>query len=120
MFSRNGISLTFLLVSVCVLLVVTRARAECDCNQPESENTSERSGVGKFFHNTYCGAKGVAKKVSETVKDGYKYVKNKLSSDDKTQTGQKQPEYYDVDLRNGITDEPIKLANWNLRKKYTT
>lgn len=115
MYVRNDISLTFLVLSVCILLMITPARAGCDRsiqNNPTdtvSEVTTERSGVSQFFHSTICGAKDVAKKVSETVKDGYKYVKTKLSSDAKS-TQPEQPEFYNVDLRSGPTEEPIKLA----------
>lgn len=121
MFSRNGFSLTFLLVSVCVLLlaVMTPAtRAECDCDKPENEQ-KERHGVSKFFHNTLCGVKGAAKSVSNTVKDGFNYVKNKLSSSD-TARSESIPEAttYKLDLRfldntgnTENTESPVRLAN---------
>lgn len=108
MFSRNGISLTFFLVSVCVLLVVTPSRAECDCEKPENDQ-KERSGVSKVFHDTLCGVKSVAKTVGTSVKDGYKYVKGKFVPETKTEAPEAS---FDVDLRGGeITEEPIKLAS---------
>lgn len=111
MLSRNRISLTYLLVSVCVLLVVTPARAECDCDKPENEQ-KERSGVTKFFHDTVCGVKTVAKSVGESVKDGYKFVKGKLTPESKTEAP--RPIFPDIDLRAGEeAAEPVevKLAN---------
>lgn len=119
MVSRNRFSLTFVLASVCVLLlaVMTPAtRAECDCDKPEEEQ-KERHGVSKFFHNTLCGVKGAARSVSNTVKDGYHYVKNKLSSS-KSEHDSTRTEFipeettYHVDLRFGGNTEPtVNLAN---------
>lgn len=109
MFLRNGFSLTFLLVSAFVLLTIMApaTKAECDCNKPESEQATT---LDKILHKTICGVKGAAKTVSDKVKDGYHYVKNKLSSSsDANQTEENVT--YDVDLRFGSTDEPIQLAN---------
>lgn len=85
MISKNGLGLAFLLVSVGVLLVVAPAnvRAECDCDKPD---TGDRSGVSKFFHNVGCGIKSGAKTVAESVKDGYTYVKTKITPGEKTQS----------------------------------
>lgn len=109
MFSRNGFSLTFLLVSVCVLFLMAPAtRAECDCDKPENEQ-QERNGFDNILHKTLCGVKGAARTVTNKVKDGYHYVKTKLSSSDS-----KQPEettYPDIDLRFGNTEKPVNLAN---------
>lgn len=119
MFVRNGFSLTFVVVSVFVLLlaVMTPAtRAECDCDKPENEQ-KERHGFGKFVHNTLCGAKGVVHAATNKVKDGYNYVKNKLSPSDTDSTLRDiKPEEttYDVDLRfgdAGNTENPVNLAN---------
>lgn len=116
MVSRNRFSLTFLVVSVCVLMLAVMtpaARAECDCDKPENEQ-KERHGVGKFFHSTLCGVKGAAKSVTDTVKDGYRYVKNKLSSSGSESS---RPEFipetttYQVDLRFDNEEDHIKLAN---------
>lgn len=111
MFSRNGFSLTFLLGSVCVLLVVMTppTKAECDCDKPENE---QRTGWDKWMYKAICGVKGAARTVSNKVKDGYHYVKDKLSSSDsKPPQGD---EYYDIDLRSGFgdnTEKPVQLAN---------
>lgn len=100
------------MVSACVLMLVMMTpatRAECDCDKPEEEQ-KERQGFDKLLHKTICGITGAAKKAKETVKDGYHYVQNKLSS---SSSDSKQPEettLYDVDVRFGNTEEPIKLA----------
>lgn len=109
MFLRNGFSLTFLLVSAFVLLTIMApaTKAECDCNKPENEQSSEWD---KILHRTICNVKDAAKTVTDKVKDGYHYVQKKLSS---SSSESKQPEdttLYDVDLRFGNTEEPIKLA----------
>lgn len=115
MFTRNGFSLTFLLGSVCVLLLVVMtppARAECDCDKPANEQ-EERTGWDNILHKTICGVKGAAKTVTSKVKDGYHYVQKKLSSSDSKQPEQTTETFYDIDLRfgNTNTEEPIKLAN---------
>lgn len=117
MVSRNRFSLTFAVVSVCVLMlaVMTPAtRAECDCDKPENEQ-KDRNGVGKFFHSALCGVKGAARTVTNSVKDGYHYVKNKLSSSgSETSRSEFIPESttYTVDLRiDDPEEDAIKLAN---------
>lgn len=70
MFSRKGISLTFVLVSV--LLFVTPSNAECDYDKSASEQ-EERSGMSKFFHETIC----FIRTVGSSLKVGYKYVQTK-------------------------------------------
>lgn len=116
MASRNRISLTISVVSVCVLLLAVMtpaARAECDCDKPEAEQ-KERGAVGQFFHGALCKVKGATKSVTNTVKDGYHYVKNKLSGSESSRS-EPVPEsttYPQVDLRFDLpTEEPIKLAN---------
>lgn len=111
MLSRNGFSLTFLLASVLLLVVMMTpaTRAECDCNKPENE---QRTGLDKLLHKTICGVKGAAKVVTDKVKDGYHYVQEKLSSSDSMQPqDMANGTVYDVDLRFGNTEDPIKLAN---------
>lgn len=112
MFVRYGLSWSLVIVSVCVLLVITPAKAECDCEKPDSENT--RTGVDKFFHSTLCGVKGAAKTVGEKVKGGYNYVKNKLSPETTT-PATVQLATYDIDLRSGVDGgdqpAPVQLAN---------
>lgn len=113
MFARNGFSLTFLLASVLIVMVIVAptARAECDCEKPENEQ-QERQGWDKILHKTLCGVKGVAKTVTDKVKDGYHYVEKKLSSSGTTQPIEITNETVnDFDLRSGNTEEPIKLAN---------
>lgn len=116
MVSRNRFSLTFSVVSVCVLLLAVMGPAsgtECDCDKPENEQ-QERHGVGKFFHSAICGVKGAARTVTTSVKDGYQYVKNKLSSSgSESSRSEFIPETttYTVDVRFDNPEEPIKLAN---------
>lgn len=116
MVSRNRFGPTFAVVSVCVLMLAVMApatRAECDCDKPENEQM-ERGAVGKVFHSALCGVKGAAKSVTSSVKNGYHYVKNKLSGSGSESS---RPEFvpetttYQVDLRFDDPEEPIKLAN---------
>lgn len=106
MVSRNRISLAFLLVSVGVLLMVAPARAkECDC---DNANENQEGGISGFFHKVGCGIKVGVKQATDAVKDGYDIVKKKINSDDKPDPVDNPT--YEVDLRSGITEEPIKLA----------
>lgn len=113
MFSRNGFSLTFLLASglILVALMAPPTRAECDCDKPENEQ-QQREGWDNILHKSLCAVKGATKTVTDKVKDGYHYVQKKLSSSDPVQPQVVTNEtVYDVDLRFGNTEEPIKLAN---------
>lgn len=104
MFARNGVSLAFLLVSVGVLLIVAPAVHGDDCN---SQNAGDSGEVSTFFKKIGCGLKSGAKTVSESVQDGYKYVKNKVkdfNSDPTTPT---------PNLISGNTEKPIPLAPLN-------
>lgn len=114
---RNGFSLTLLLMSIGILLVITpnRVRGECSCDNPDLE-TGEHGKVSDFFHKVGCGLKKGAKAVKDTVQDGYKFVKNKLSPTTTTQkpfianegdssisaVGRDQEFIYDIDVRNGM------------------
>lgn len=108
MVSINKISLAFLLISFGVLLVVTPAQvnAECDCDKQDTINgtEAEKSGFSKFFNKVKCGLIVGAKQATDAAKDGYHFVKDKLSSDSTEAT------YPEIDVRSGNTEVPIKLA----------
>lgn len=105
---------SFLLLSVGILLLVAPQNAtatECDCDYPNVEMT-ERGKVADFFHKVGCGIKKGAKAVKESVKDGYHYVKDKISPttpkpsiiesaiDAVSSNGRDQEFIYDIDVRN--------------------
>lgn len=107
---------SFLLLSVGILLLVApqNARAtECDCDYPNLEMT-ERGKVADFFHKVGCGIKKGAKKVGTAVKDGYDYVKDKISPTTPkpsivdsainavSSPGRDQEFIYDIDVRNAF------------------
>lgn len=116
MMFRNGFSLTFLLISVCILLVITphNVNGECDCDNPKPD--SEQGKLSGFIHKVGCSIKSGAKAIGHSVQDGYRYVKNKISPTpkpdaiDTTQTsvdsavgtGRDQEFIYDIDVRNGF------------------
>lgn len=104
--ARNGVSWLFLLVSVGVLLMVAPAsvRGDSDC---EGENNNGDSKVADFFHKVGCGLKTGAKQITESVKDGYKYVKGKI------QDINSEPTPANIDLISGNTEKPIPLAPLN-------
>lgn len=106
MVARNGVSLVFLAVSVCVLLMIAPAtvRGDVEC---EREDLT-------LWQKVKCGAKKAADQIEETAgkaadkaKEVYHdtsvYVKDKFA--DKTTT----PAYI-PDLTSGNTEKPIPLA----------
>lgn len=108
MVSTNSISLAFLLISFGVLLVISPAQvnAECECDKADAINGTEtdKSGIAEFFHKVKCGLKHGAKQATDAAKDGYRFVKDKIFTDT---TEGPNPQ---IDVRSGNTEVPIKLA----------
>lgn len=104
MVSSNKISLAFLLVSFVVLLVVApvKVNGECDCDTDNPD--------ASFFHKVGCGFKSGAKKVKETVVEGYDYLKDKIKPTEKPATVDENLQIFDVDVRLDSSGKPIQLA----------
>lgn len=86
----------FLLVG---LLAFLANEVNCGCAERTGPDNDENSGnddessVSNFFSNIGCSIKSGAKKVKESVEDGYKFIKTKLSSsDEETQNTDKKEE----------------------------
>lgn len=74
----------------------------------------KRGKFADFFHKVGCGIKKGAKAVKETVKDGYDYVKDKISPTTPkpniidsaintfSSSGRDQEFSYDIDVRNAF------------------
>lgn len=106
--ARNGASFLFLLVSVGVLLMVAPASVRGDSGCEGENNNGESGKVADFFHKVGCGLKTGAKQITESVKDGYKYVKGKIQDINSEPTTPAN-----IDLRSGNTEKPIPLAPLN-------
>lgn len=111
MFARNGFSLAFLLVSVGILLVIAPARTEESTERNCSNNSSGLSGLDGFLHKVKCVLKNAGEQIDKTVKDGYNYVKKKVTPNNGQTTP--QPE---IDLRSDLPREPVKLAELPKRR----
>lgn len=100
---------SFLLLSVGILLFVAPQNAsanEYDCDYPNVEMT-ERGKFADFFYKVGCGIEKGANAVKETVKDGYNYIKGKISPTTPKPSivssfGRDQEFIYDIDVRNAL------------------
>lgn len=66
-------------VAISILLTV-QVQGDCDSVDKITQMVQQdRGAIGDFLHSVGCSIKNGAKVVGDTVKDGYDYVKEKVS-----------------------------------------
>lgn len=73
----SNLFIAFVAVSI---LMSVQVQGDCDTIDKITQTVQQdRGAFSDFIHSVGCGIKNGAKAVGDTVKDGYNYVKEKIS-----------------------------------------
>lgn len=75
-----GLFCNVFIAVVALSMLSMHVNADCDAvDQLKQSVTKERGPVADWFHDVGCSIKKGAQAVSDSVKDGYNYVKEKIA-----------------------------------------